>query len=251
MKSSLAMLLAGPALVGLLHGCAAGGVVGAASGIGQAAAGAAVNSAAGAMVNSATGALTGSAGGAAANSVAGTVTNSATGAVVNSATGAITETATGAMAGSAGGAMTGAAGAAVNSATGAAVQSATGAMAKSALGAATAGQSAVTNAFIQTMATSVINGQIGQQVKSADQNFRLQRLGELMQSGNLEQPQQWYNPQSGNTLAVRPLGPEVTDPSRRQPCRDLEETYGLAAGQQLRELRRACKDPSGQWTLVQ
>jgi hypothetical protein len=257
MKSTFAMLAAATAFAALLNGCAAGGYAGVAAPIasmGQAATGAAVTSAAGAIVNPAAGAGTAASSvtGAVAKSATGALVNSATGAITNTATGAVTNTATGAIANTATGAMaTSASGAAVNSAAGAMVKSATGAMVNSAIGAATGGQTALTNALIQSMATSVFNGQIGQQVQSADQDFRLQKLGELMRSGKLDQPQQWLNPRSGNTLAVRPLGPEAMDASLRQPCRDLEETYTLANGQQLLELRRACLDSTGHWALVQ
>jgi hypothetical protein len=251
MKRAFALATA-PALAALLHGCAVGGLAGAAAGVGRAAAGAAVQSATGAVVNSATGAVVNTATGAVANPAAGGVVQSATGAMVNSATGSIANSAAGAITNSATGAVANTAtGTVVNSAAGAMVKSATGAAVQSAIGAAAGGQSAIANAFIQTMASQVVNGQIGQQVQSADQDWRLQRLGELMQSGKLDQPHQWYNPLSGNTLAVRPLGAQVMDPSRRQPCQDLEETYTVANGRQLREMRRACQDSAEQWVLVQ
>jgi surface antigen len=107
------------------------------------------------------------------------------------------------------------------------------------------------NALIQSMAASVLNGQIGQQVTPADQNFRLQQLGGMMQTGNVNQVQQWSNPQTGNTIQVNPVGQQSVDPNTQQNCRNLEETFTSSSGQTIRESRRACQDPNGRWVLVQ
>jgi len=133
----------------------------------------------------------------------------------------------------------------------AAGQAAMGAVVNSAVSGVTGGQGGVMNALIQSMAQSVLNGQIGQQVAPADQNFRLQQLGGLMQSGAVHQPQQWSNPQTGNVISVNPLGQPTVDPYTRQNCRDLEEVYTSTSGQTIRETRRACQDQTGRWVLVQ
>jgi surface antigen len=133
----------------------------------------------------------------------------------------------------------------------AAGQAAMGAVVNSAVSGVTGGQGGVMNALIQSMAQSVLHGQIGQQVAPADQNFRLQQLGGLMQSGAVNQPQQWSNPQTGNVISVHPLGQPAVDPHTRQNCRDLEEVYTSTSGQTIRETRRACQDQTGRWVLVQ
>lgn len=112
-------------------------------------------------------------------------------------------------------------------------------------------QNPMMNAVLQNMTQSVINSQIGQQVQPADQNFRLQQLGGMVQQGTVNQNQQWSNPQTGSTLSVTPVGQAQVDPTTRQNCRDLEEVYTSSSGQQIRELRRACQDASGRWVLVQ
>jgi surface antigen len=112
-------------------------------------------------------------------------------------------------------------------------------------------QNPMMNAVLQNMTQSVINSQIGQQVQPADQNFRLQQLGGMVQQGAVNQNQQWSNPQTGSILSVTPVGQAQVDPATRQNCRDLEEVYTSSSGQQIRELRRACQDASGRWVLVQ
>jgi surface antigen len=140
---------------------------------------------------------------------------------------------------------------AVNSGLGSVGQAAMGGVMNNAIGSVAGGQSGLLNAIIQSMAASVLNGQIGQQIQPADQNFRLQQLGNLMQSGSLDQAQQWSNPQTGNSLAIQPLGTSMVDPYTRQNCREMEEIYTLSNGQQIREPRRACQGADGAWNLVQ
>lgn len=112
-------------------------------------------------------------------------------------------------------------------------------------------QSAVIAAIIQGMAGSVLNGQIGSQLAPADQNFRLQQLGGLLQSGSVNQSQQWLNPQTGAKVAINPIGQLSLNPQTRQQCRNLEETMTLPNGQMIREKRVACLDPhTGRWNLV-
>lgn len=133
----------------------------------------------------------------------------------------------------------------------AAAQAAMGSVINGAVSGVTGGQGAIMNAVIQSMAQSVLNGQIGQQVTPADQNFRLQQLGGMVQSGAVNQAQQWSNPQTGNVISVNPLGQPTVDPYTRQNCRDLEEVFTSTSGQTIRETRRACQDSSGRWVLVQ
>lgn len=141
--------------------------------------------------------------------------------------------------------------AAGQSAVNAAGQAAMGSIVNSAAGAMGVQGSPVTNAVLQSMGQSVVNGQIGQQVAPADQNFRLQQLGGMAQSGTVNQAQQWSNPQTGNTISVSPVGQETVDSRTQQNCRDLEEVYTSSSGQSIRELRRACQDATGRWVLVQ
>jgi surface antigen len=113
-------------------------------------------------------------------------------------------------------------------------------------------ESAVIAAIIQNMAGSVLNGQIGSQLAPSDQNFRLQQLGGAVQSGAVNQPQQWLNPQTGNTIALNPTGQQTINPQTQQQCRNLEETLTLQNGSTTKENRLACLDPqTGKWNLVQ
>ena len=113
-------------------------------------------------------------------------------------------------------------------------------------------QDAIINAIIQSMAGSVLNGQIGSQLTPTDQNFRLQQLGSVVQSGAINQPQQWVNPQTGNTLLLNPVGQQSVNPQTQQQCRNLEETMILQNGQRIKENRLACLDTqTGRWNLVQ
>jgi surface antigen len=113
-------------------------------------------------------------------------------------------------------------------------------------------QNTILNAIIQSMAGSVLNGQIGSQLTPTDQNFRLQQLGSVVQSGAINQPQQWVNPQTGNTLLLNPVGQQSVNPQTQQQCRNLEETMILQNGQRIKENRLACLDTqTGRWNLVQ
>ncbi|EIC29331.1 MULTISPECIES: hypothetical protein [Methylomicrobium] len=106
-------------------------------------------------------------------------------------------------------------------------------------------------AIIQGMAGSVLNGQIGSQLAPVDQNFRLQQLGGLLQTGNIGQSQQWLNPQTGSQVAINPIGQLSLNPQTQQKCQNLEETVILPDGKNIREKRTACLDPTtGKWNLV-
>lgn len=146
-----------------------------------------------------------------------------------------------------GGYGTGVASSAVNAAGRAAV----GSVVNSTVGSVAGAQSSPMNALIQSMAASVLNGQIGSQIQPADQLFRLQQLNGVMQSAAINQPQQWSNPQTGSALAVTPVGNTTVDPNTQQNCRNLEEAYTMTDGQTIREMRRACQDTTGKWVLVQ
>lgn len=110
---------------------------------------------------------------------------------------------------------------------------------------------AVIAAIIQGMAGSVFNGQIGSQLAPVDQNFRLQQLGGLLQSGNINQSQQWLNPQTGSQVAINPIGQLNLNQKTQQKCQNLEETVTLPDGKKIREKRTACLDlKTGKWNLV-
>jgi len=112
-------------------------------------------------------------------------------------------------------------------------------------------QSAVIAAIIQGMAGSVFNGSIGSQLAPVDQNFRLQQLGSLMQSGTLNQSQQWLNPQTGSKVAINPIGQLSLNAKTQQQCQNLEETITLPDGKKIREKRVACLEPqTGKWNLT-
>lgn len=111
---------------------------------------------------------------------------------------------------------------------------------------------AVINAIIQSMAGGVFNGAIGSQLAPGDQTFRLQQLGRMMQSGNITQAQQWVNPNTGNTIALNPVGQLMLNPQTQQQCQKMEETSIQKNGQQIHEARMACKNPqTGKWNFVQ
>jgi len=113
-------------------------------------------------------------------------------------------------------------------------------------------EGAVINSLAQNMAGSVMNGQIGSQIAPVDQNFRLQQLGNLVQSGAVNQAQQWVNPQTGSTIALNPVGQALLHPQSQQPCQNLQEVVTLQNGQSITENRQACLDSqSGKWVLVQ
>jgi hypothetical protein len=113
-------------------------------------------------------------------------------------------------------------------------------------------EGAVLNAIIQSMSGSVLTGQIGSQISPADQNFRLQQLGGLLQSGAVNQAQQWVNPQTGNTITLNPIGQKSINPQTQQQCHNLEETVISKNGQRIQENRLACLNPqTGKWNLVQ
>ena len=138
-----------------------------------------------------------------------------------------------------------------SSAMSAAEQAAVGSVINSTVGSVAGAQGDPMNTLIQSMAASVLNGQIGSQIHPADQPFRLQQLNGVMQSAAINQPQQWSNPQTGNMLAVNPVGDAMVDPNTQQNCRNLEEVYTMTNGQTIREMRRACQDTTGKWVLVQ
>ena len=111
---------------------------------------------------------------------------------------------------------------------------------------------AVISAIIQSMAGSVLNGQIGSQLAPADKNFRLQQLGSLLQAGSTNQAQQWINPQTGNTIAVNPVGQLTLNPQTQQKCQTMEEILTLQNGQRTSEQRLACQNAqTGKWNFVQ
>ncbi len=113
-------------------------------------------------------------------------------------------------------------------------------------------EGAAINSVAQNMAGSVLNGQIGSQISPADQNFRLQQLGGLVQSGSVNQSQQWVNPQTGSTIAINPVGQAAVQPQTQQKCRNMQEVVTLQNGQSITENRQAClNSQTGQWTLVQ
>lgn len=108
------------------------------------------------------------------------------------------------------------------------------------------------NSMTQNLAASVLNGQIGSQMAPADQSFRLQQLGGMVQSGNFSQPQQWVNPQTGSAMAINPVGQSMFNQNTQQHCQNLQEVVTMPNGQSVTENRVACQNPqTGQWNLVQ
>ncbi len=117
------------------------------------------------------------------------------------------------------------------------------------------GNSLVNNlegALLQNMVGSVLNGQIGSQLPAADQSFRLQQLTNVMQSGSINQSQEWVNPQTGRAMQINPIGQQNYNTQTQQQCQNLQEVATLPNGQQITENRIACLNPqTNQWALVQ
>ncbi len=105
--------------------------------------------------------------------------------------------------------------------------------------------------MLQNMVGSVVNGQIGSQLPSADQSFRLQQLNNVLQAGSIGQAQQWVNPQTGSAMQINPVGQQNYNAQTQQQCQNLEEVATLPNGQKLTETRVACLNPqTNQWALV-
>ena len=112
--------------------------------------------------------------------------------------------------------------------------------------------STLTNNLTQNMAASVLGGQLGSQLPSADQSFRLQQLGGLLQNGGIAQAQQVVNPQTGSLLSLIPTGQASVNPQTQHQCQTIQETITLPNGQTMNENRQACLNPqTGQWILTQ
>ncbi|WP_394752751.1 hypothetical protein [Crenothrix sp.] len=109
----------------------------------------------------------------------------------------------------------------------------------------------VLSSIIQGMGSNVLNGQIGSQLSPTDQNFRLQQLGGAVHSGTVKQAQQWTNPQTGNTIALNPVGQQTLHSTTQQTCQNLQETVTQPNGQNITENRLACLNAqTGKWNLV-
>ena len=127
----------------------------------------------------------------------------------------------------------------------------TNAMSGAMVGASGGMMNSLQSSLMQNMAGSVLNGQIGSQLPVADQNFRLQQLNDVMQSGAISQPQQSVNPQTGSTLQLTPIGQQNYNAQTQQQCQNLQEAVTLPNGQSITETRTACLNPqTGQWSLV-
>jgi len=110
---------------------------------------------------------------------------------------------------------------------------------------------AVLGSIMEDMVNSVLNGQIGSKLTPTDQNFRLQHLDGMVDSGNVKQAQQWTNPQTGSTIEVNPVGQYAMNEQTQQQCQNLEESVTLPNGQTIRETRVACMDAkTGEWRLI-
>lgn len=111
-------------------------------------------------------------------------------------------------------------------------------------------QNSIVNSATQSIANSILTGGIGSQLPSVDQSFRLQQLTGALQSGSINQSQQWVNPQTGSQIVVNPIGQASIQPQTQQQCQTLEEVVKLPNGQSLTENRVACLNPqTGKWTL--
>lgn len=123
-------------------------------------------------------------------------------------------------------------------------------LANSYVGNAVAG--AAVNSVEQNILGNALNGQVSTLLNPMEQTYRAQQLRQVLQSGMVNQAQQWTHPQTGATFSLNPVGQQMFDPQTRQPCQMLQETVVLQNGQTVQENRRACQNPkTGQWVLVQ
>ena len=108
------------------------------------------------------------------------------------------------------------------------------------------------SSMMQNMVGSVLNGQIGSQLSSADQSFRLQQLNSVIQSGSLRQPQQAVNPQTGSSIQLNPVGQQSYNTQAQKQCQNMQEVVTLPNGQSITENRIAClNQQTGLWALAQ
>ncbi len=108
------------------------------------------------------------------------------------------------------------------------------------------------SALLGPISQSVLNGQISSQIPQTDQNYRIQQLNNMVQSGVVNQSQQWTNPQTGSAFTINPVGQNAYSQQYQQHCQSLQEAVTLPSGQQVTENRLACLNPqTGQWALVQ
>lgn len=113
-------------------------------------------------------------------------------------------------------------------------------------------EGAVINSAAQNMVGSVLNGQVASVLNPMEQNYRTQQLGQVLQSGLINQAQKWTHPQTGTSFSLNPIGQQGLDQQSQQTCQTLQETVVLQNGQRVTENRRACQNPqTGQWALVQ
>lgn len=115
-----------------------------------------------------------------------------------------------------------------------------------------AAENMVLGSMTQGLSSSVLNGQISSQLPQVDQNYRMQQLSTMIQSGGVNQYQQWTNPQTGSNTVVNPVGKNAYNKQYQQQCQPMQETMTLPNGQTFTESRLAClNSQTGQWILVQ
>ncbi|MGE0735596.1 MAG: RT0821/Lpp0805 family surface protein [Alphaproteobacteria bacterium] len=93
-----------------------------------------------------------------------------------------------------------------------------------------------------------VGSQIGRRLDERDRAYAAQNANQAMAEGNVGQPYQWRNPDSGNYGQVTPVSQPYQTSGRT--CRDFTETVTLADGSTDTVKGRRCRNPDGSWEFV-
>ncbi|MEM7570348.1 MAG: RT0821/Lpp0805 family surface protein, partial [Pseudomonadota bacterium] len=98
-----------------------------------------------------------------------------------------------------------------------------------------------------TVVGGFVGGSIGRKMDEVDQLRLAQAQQRALYGNQAGQPQQWYNPNTGNYGTV--TAGQTVQAANGQYCREYTQTI-VVGGQQQDAYGRACQQPDGSWQIV-
>ena len=100
---------------------------------------------------------------------------------------------------------------------------------------------------VGVLAGALVGSSVGQSLDRADQLAAQRNTQQALETAPTGQVVRWQNPDNGNSGYVRPTR---TYQTAGQYCREYQQTV-IIGGREEQAFGKACRQPDGQWKVVQ
>ena len=99
---------------------------------------------------------------------------------------------------------------------------------------------------VGTLLGAALGQSIGSSLDAADLNYHNQAAQNALESSRIDEPNEWYNPDSGNSGTITPT--RTFEVARGEYCREYTQTISVG-GKTEKAYGTACRQEDGTWQI--